>query len=249
MLGSLRDRTFFSLSELNKAIAEVVEELNNKKFQKLDTTRKALFDQLDRPVMRPLPPKRYEYSEWSKAKVNIDYHIDVKKNYYSVHYSLIHKSVDVRLSASTVEIYLQGRRIASHLRVYTQGKHQTLNAHRPPDHQKYVAWTPERILAWAKKVGPCTEQLLEIIMGRRRHPEQAYRGCLGILRLAQICTPERLENACHRAIKIKGYSYKSVKSILDKGLDSQPLPGEEPTQEPLPFAHENIRGANYYTRK
>ena len=247
VLGSLRDRIFFSLTDLNEAIDEIVDKLNNKNFQKLDVSRRQLFVQLDRPAMKPLPVKRYEYGQWRKAKVNIDYHIEAEKNYYSVHYSLIHKVLDVRISAATVEIWHQGRRIASHQRVCGKGKHQTLEAHRPPAHKKYLEWTPARILSWGRKSGPWTEALMETIMARRRHPEQGYRSCLGILRLGQKYSPQRLENACQRAVKIRGYSYQSVKSILERGLDAQPLPQTKSTPETLPLFHENLRGAHYYT--
>jgi transposase len=235
ILGGLRHQSFFSLAELNAAIAGVLERLNNKKFQKLDTSRRELFEQLDLPAMRPLP-----------AKVNIDYHIEADRNYYSVHYGLIHQSVELRLTASTVEVWHQGRRVASHPRMYTQGRHYTQEAHRPPSHTEYLRWTPERILAWGRKSGPWTESLMEKVMTNRKYPEQGYRSCLGILRLAQKYGAPRLENACQRAVRIQGYSYKSVKSILDRSLDEQPLPEVKPDQQPLAILHDNIRGKDYY---
>jgi transposase len=246
VLGGLRDQKFFSLAELNKAIAQVIEKLNNKTFQKLDVSRRQLFEQLDRPAMRPLPAKRYEYGEWKKAKVNIDYHIEVARNYYSVHYALIHKTLDVRLTADTVEIWHQGRRVASHLRIYGKGRHLTQPAHRPPSHKKHLRWTPERILSWGRKTGPNTEAVMAKVMESRRHPEQGFRSCLGILRLAQRYDPKRLENACRRALAIGGYSYKSVKSILERSLDSEPLPEEESEPSQLTLPHGNIRGKDYY---
>lgn len=246
ILGGLRERTFFSLAELNEAIREVLEKLNSRKFQKLDVSRKDLFEQVDLPAMRPLPATRYEYGEWRKAKVHIDYHIEVIYNYYSVPYSLIHKTVEVRLTAATVEVWYQGTRVASHPRLYGKGAHQTLDIHRPASHRQYLEWTPERILTWAAKTGPWTEALMEKVMASRRHPEQGFRSCLGILRLAKKYTPERVENAARRAVAIKGYSYRSVHSILERGLDSQPLPEPKPPQEPLPLFHSNIRGKHYY---
>jgi len=246
ILGGLRDQIFFSLGELNEAIAGVLDKLNQRKFQKLDVSRRELFEQLDRPAMRPLPAKRYEYGQWKKAKVNIDYHVEVASSYYSVPYNLIHKSVDVRLSASTVEIWYQGRRVASHARLYTKGRHQTQEAHRPPSHQQYLEWTPERILAWGRKTGPSTEALMGKVMASRRHPELGFRSCLGILRLAQRYDPQRLENACRRALGIQGYSYWSVRSILERGLDREPLSEHKPDEQPLPIFHGNIRGKDYY---
>ncbi len=246
ILGGLRDRSFFSLAELNEAIREVLSKVNNRNFQKLDVSRRELFEQLDKPAMRPLPARRYEYGAWKKAKVSIDYHVEVAWNYYSVHYSLIQKPVDVRLTQSTVEIWFKGRRVASHLRLYGKGRHQTLEAHRPPSHKEYLAWTPERIQAWGRKSGPCTEALMGKVMESRRHPEQGYRSCLGILRLGKEYTPERLENACRRALKIQGYSYKSIKSILERSLDMQPIPDPAPSPRPPASEHENIRGPEYY---
>jgi transposase len=246
ILGGLRDQTFFSLAELNKAILTVLERLNTRKFQKVDVSRKDLFEHIDRPAMKPLPLIRYEYGEWRKAKVNIDYHIEVASNYYSVPFSLIHKHVEARLTAATVEIWYQGKRIASHLRLYGKGRHQTIESHRPPSHQTYLEWTPERILAWGAKTGPWTASLMEQVMARKRHPEQGFRSCLGILRLGQKYGPQRLEHACRRAVAIQGHSYTSVQSILKRGLDTQPLPPSPSQQEILPLFHSNIRGKDYY---
>jgi transposase len=246
ILAGLRDQTFFSLGELNAAIRDVLARLNTRKFQKLDVSRRELFQEIDRPAMKPLPPTRYEYGEWRKAKVNIDYHIEVASNYYSVPYSLIHQKVEIRLTSSVVEIWYQGRRIASHPRRYGKGGHQTQESHRPPSHTRYLQWTPERILTWARKTGPWTEALMEKVMATRRHPEQGYRSCLGILRLAQKYSPHRLERACRRALQLQGYSYSSIRSILERGLDGQPLPEDTPPQESLPVLHTNIRGKHYY---
>ena len=246
ILGGLRHQTFFSLAELNAAIAVVLDRLNHKKFQKLDTSRRELFEQLDRPVMRPLPASRYEFGEWKKAKVNIDYHIEADRNYYSVPYALIHQPVQVRLSAATVEIWHQARRVASHQRMYTQGRHYTQEAHRPPSHAEYLRWTPERILAWGRKSGPWTESLMEKVMAARKHPEQGFRSCLGILRLAQKYGAPRLEKACQRAVRIQGYSYKSVKSILESSLEEQPLPEDNSDRQAAAILHDNIRGKDYY---
>ena len=246
ILGGLRDQLFFSLAELNEAIRRVLERLNHKKFQKLEVSRAELFAQVDLPAMLPLPAKRYEYGIWKKAKVNIDYHIEADGNYYSVHYGLIHKTVDVRLAAATVEIWLDGRRVASHRRSFGRGRHLTQAAHRPPSHARYLEWTPERILAWGSKTGPYTAALMDKVMASRRHPEQGYRACLGILRLAKRYSPERLEKACRRALAVGSHSYRSVKSILDRNLDTQPLPDAARPEPTPPLLHGNIRGQDYY---
>ena len=247
ILAALRNHTFFSLNEINKAIANELEKLNNRKFQKLDTTRRQLFETLDKPALKPLPQKTYEYAEWKKARVNIDYHIEVDRHYYSVPYQLTRKQVDVRMTSSTIEVLFKNRRVASHPRSYRQGGFTCLHAHMPKSHQKYLEWTPSRIIHWAGKNGPQTQKLVTHIMENRPHPEQGFRSCLGIMRLANHFSPERLEKACTRALAINGCSYKSVESILKNGLDRQALLFEKPDQHPL--NHTNIRGKNYYHYK
>lgn len=245
VLAPLRNRTFFSLAELNIAILEKVRQLNNRKFHKLNTTRKELFDCLDKPALKPLSAQRYEYAQWKKARVNIDYHIEVDRHYYSVPYRLVKEQVDVRLSGTTIEVFHKGRRVASHPRNYRPGVATTTHEHRPRSHQVYLEWTPSRITSWAAKNGPHTAELVWGILESKPHPEQGFRSCLGIMRLAKRYSPGRLEAACKRALAIKAYSYKSVASILKNGLDSQPL---------LPIGgstakiihHPNIRGKDYY---
>ncbi len=244
ILAALRNHTFFSLAELNKQIAQKLTELNNRKFQKLDTTRREMFEKIDKPALSPLPFKKYEYAEWKKARVNIDYHIELDRHYYSVPYQLRKEQVDVRFTDTTVEVLFKNKRIASHRRSYKKGSFTTYREHMPKSHQQYLEWTPSRIVRWAAKNGPKTAQLVIGIMNSRRHPEQGFRACLGVMRLGKRYSEKRLEKACERAINIKSYSYKSVESILKKGLDKVPL-----QKEPLktkPVNHPNIRGRQYY---
>jgi len=245
ILAALRNRTFFTLAELNQAIAEKRAVLNNRKFKKLNTTRKELFETLEKPALRPLPARPYEYAVWKKATVNIDYHIELDGHYYSVPYQLIKQKVDVRLTAHTVELLFKNKRVVSHLRSYIRGGHTTLPEHRPKSHQRYLQWSPERIIRWAANTGPHTEELVTRILDSRPHPEQGFRSCLGIIRLGKRYCPERLEAACLRALKINARSYKSVASILKKGLDKQPF---EPSPKAKIIAHHNIRGTQYYRR-
>jgi transposase len=246
ILAALRNDTFFSLAELNKAIAQRLHDLNNRKFQKLDTTRRQLFETIDKPALKLLPDRRYEYAEWKKARVNIDYHIEVDCHYYSVPYQLVKEQVDVRLTQSTVEVLFKNRRVASHVRSYKKGGFTTLPEHMPKAHQKYLEWTPSRIIRWAAKNGPNTEKLITHILENRSHPQQGFRSCLGIMRLGKHYSPERLEAACERAILIKAYSYKSVESILKKGLDQQNLFPYQTSKNIKPLNHLNIRGKQYY---
>ena len=245
ILAPLRNRKFFSIAELNQAISQKLTEFNNRKFQKLDTTRRQLFETVDKPALNPLPANPYEYAEWKKARVNIDYHIEIYRHYYSVPYQLRKEQVDVRITSRTIEVLFKNRRMASHIRDYRPGSFTTLTEHMPKSHQKYLEWTPSRILNWAGKNGPNTQRLISHVLESRTHPEQAYRSCLGIMRLAKRYSPKRLEGACTRATFIKAYSYKSVESILKKGLDQQILLFDQ-TENTKTVKHVNIRGKKYY---
>ena len=244
ILAALRNRTFFSLGELNQAIRELLVKLNEKPFKKLEGCRKEWFERIEKPALMRLPDAPYVLAEWKKARVNIDYHIEVNGHYYSVPYSLIHQEVDVRYTTKIVEIFFKGKRLTSHLRDDTRGRHTTIKEHMPKSHQEYLQWSPSRIISWAKTIGASTAMVVEVILNARGYPEQGYRSCLGILRLAKRYSPERLEAACKRAITIRGYSYRSVESILKNGLDKHQLP--EPKPQPY-IAHENIRGSGYFT--
>ena len=246
ILAALRNHTFFRLEQANEAIAEKLEEYNRRRFQKLDTTRKELFETLDKPALLPLPGRRYEYADWSTPKVNIDYHVVVDQHYYSVPYQLVHQYLDARFTLTCVELLHKGRRVASHVRSFEKWKYTTLKEHMPKSHQRYLEWTPTRILEWAKKSGPKTAELAQEILNRRAYPEQGYRSCLGLLRLGKAYGKDRLEAACERALGLGAYSYKSVKSILSTGLDRQPLPQAKGAGNRVPLNHKNIRGAAYY---
>jgi transposase len=191
-----------------------------------------------------LPAQRYEFLEWKTAKVGIDYHVSVQKHFYSVPYQLVGEQVEVRLSSHTVEILYKNRRVASHLRSFQVGGYTTNPAHMPKSHQRYLEWTPSRIIRWAQQTGPNTAALVERILTTKPHPEMGYRSCLGIIRLGKQYAPERLEAASTRALHLHTFSYQSVKSILQHGLDRSPLP-TQPRLLPLP-EHENLRGSAYY---
>jgi transposase len=247
IIAALRHHTFFSVAQANAAASEKREQLNDRKFHRLNTTRRELFEKLDKPALRPLPATRYEIGEWLRRRVNIDYHIEVEKRYYSVPYQLVHELVDVRLSASTVEIFRKSRRVASHPRRIDQS-HSTQHEHMPKSHQKHSEWTPSRITHWAEKTGGHTKELVEKILASRPHPEQGYRSCLGLLRLGQQFGADRLEAACLRALHTRAHSYRSVQSILKTGLDRQGVVAGA-SQESAPIDHENIRGPDYYQPK
>jgi transposase len=244
IIAALRHRTFFTLAELNGAIYELLIRLNQRKFKKLDTTRAKLFEEVDRPALKPLPTARFEFAERKKATVHPDYHVEVDHHYYSVPYQHQGKEVEVRLSEKMVEILLKGNRIATHIRSYVPGKHTTREEHRPVKHQD-LKWTSAYMVEKGREVGSATADVLHRIMDQRKHPELGYRACLGVLRLGKRYSNERLEAACRRAIVMNAASYRSIKSILENSLDREPL---EPVE--IPAAHEevhpNVRGSAYY---
>ena len=244
VLAALRQRTFFSLAEANAAIAERVAWLNARPFKRLPGSRRELFETLDRPALRPLPVRRYEYAEWRMAKVNIDYHVEVDRHWYSVPHQLVGQRCDIRVTAAVVEVLHRGRRVASHRRSGRQGRFTTEPAHMPEAHRRHAEWTPGRIVAWAERRGPATGELVALIMATRPHPEQGFRSCLGIMRLGRRYGDERLEAAAARALAVRAHSYRSVESILRAGLDAAPLPGSEPVT--TIGHHANVRGPAYY---
>ena len=243
ILAALRDRRFFSVGELNQAIVPLLAQLNAKPFQKLEGSRDSWFESMEKAHLLPLPAQTFELAVWSKAKVNIDYHVVVETHFYSVPYSLVHQQVDVRLTEHTVEFFQAGKRIAAHVRSYQSGRFTTIEEHRPKSHQKYLQWTPGRMVEWARSIGADCARLVETILEDRPHPEQGFRSCLGIIRLGKAVGSSRLEAACRRALHFHTCSYTSIKSILEKQLEAQPLEPELPLPSP---AHENLRGGPYY---
>jgi len=247
ILAPLRNRRFFSLYELNQALWELLADYNRRPFYKLESCRQSLFEQLEKPALRPLPAQPYEFAEWRKARVSVDYHVEVERHYYSVPYQLLRQQVEVRITAQVVEIFHRGQRVASHLRSTLRGHHTTIAEHMPHNHREYLEWSPSRLTRWAQQIGPATAAVVEQILNSRAHPQQGYRACLGILRLGKPCSA-RLEAACQRALAIGALSYRSINSILKHGLEAQPLPATSASST-SPIAHANIRGAQYYHPK
>ena len=185
LLGRLRHRTFYSLAEVNSAIAELMRHLNEERpIRRLGVTRRQLLEEIDRPALKSLPAEPYEFSEWRTCRVGIDYHVEVAAHYYSVPHRFARAEVDARLTARTVEIFLKGDRIAAHMRAGGNHKHTTVPEHMPSSHRRYAGWTIERIRVDARLIGPATASLCELILEQRPHPEQGFRACLGIVRLA-----------------------------------------------------------------
>jgi len=248
ILARLRHQQFFSLAELNARIAELLAALNARLMRRYGQSRRALFDTLERPVLRPLPAERFTYAEWSRVKVSIDYHVQLDHAYYSVPYQLAGTHLDARLAATTVELFQRGVRVAAHARASHRGQYRTAAAHMPSAHRAHRDWSPSRLIAWAATVGPSTAALVEAILADRPHPEQGYRSCLGIMRLARGYGAERLDAAAARALAAKARSYKHVESILKNGLDRiAPRTTPSPTAPATPpVIHEHLRGKDYY---
>lgn len=246
ILAALRDYTFFSLDEANAAVLKELEALNNRPFQKLHGSRTSWFLEIDKPALKPLPEKRYEMRQWKKATVHMDYHVEFEKSLYSVPYKLVGKSVEILATQTIVEIYHQGMLVARHKRCGPYQRFSTIKEHMPSSHQKYAYRSPEDMAARAGKLGKHAEEWAHGLFERCEHPEQGYRAVLGLIQLAKKYSAKRVNNACKRAITYGAYSYRSIKSILEKGLDRVPV--DHPPQLALP-EHENIRGAAYYAEK
>jgi len=243
IVAALRKHSFFSLDEANRAVAELLVRLNQKPFRKREGSRATLFAQLDRPALHPLPATRYEFGEWKKVRVNIDYHIEFDRHRYSVPYSLAHQEVEVRATAGTIEVLYRGVRVTSHVRSCEAGRATSLTEHMPKAHQKYLGRTPSSLIEEAMQIGPSTCQLIEATLAARRHPEMGYRSCLGILRLAKSYPVGRMEAAAVRALRARAFSLRSMESILRNKLDRL-APGTAPVHPAV--EHENIRGAGYF---
>jgi transposase len=245
IFARLRDRTFFSLVEANDAIWALLPGFNERAFQKRPGSRRSHFLELDQPALRPLPSERYVFASWKKVRPHLDYHITIDQHHYSVPHPLVGEQLDARITSSTIELYHRSKRVASHARSHRKGGFTTVREHMPPAHQAQLGMTSEQLLKRAERVGPHAKALLHGIIRSRAHPEQAYRSCLGVLRLGKTHGNERLEAASCRAVKLGSYAFKSIEAILKHGLDQQPLDAPQP--DPLPKRrHQNTRGGAYY---
>lgn len=247
IMARLRKETFFSLLSLNIRLRALLGDLNTRPFKRLPGSRASQFEAFDRPALLPLPAAPYEYAEWRRARVSIDYHIEVERHCYSVPHQLVRREVEVRLTASTVEVFHAAKRVAAHPRSTCRGAHSTQAEHMPRSHRAHLEWTPGRFLTWAAQTGEATRDLVRRLLFDRPHPEMGYRSCLGLLQLERRFGKARLEAACRRALLLGSPSRRSVLSILERGLDREPL--DPPSNIPTPVAplvHENVRGSTYY---
>jgi len=243
ILGRLRHQTFFSLAECNAAIVLVMQRMNERPMRKLGVSRRELFEKIERDALNRLPDDEWEFAEWRRARVNLDYHIEVHDFLYSAPHALIRAEVDVRVTARAIEIFHRGRRVGVHQRRYMGARHGTDPDHMPASHRRYAEWTPDRFHRWAGKIGPSTEGLIAAVLASRRHPEQGFRTCLGILRLYRGVDPARAEAVSARALEIGALASRSVASLLARKPDK--AAAKDGSQTTL-FDHANLRGPGYY---
>lgn len=243
ILAPLRNHTFYSLSEMNAAIREKLEEVNTRPMRGYGgLSRWELFKQIEKAALKPLPNERFLLGSWKVATVNIDYHVEIARHYYSVPCLLRGEKVEVRFTEKIVTVFHNGKSVAQHLRSYLSYQHTTVREHMPPTHQYMQGWSPSRLINWAQKIGKESQAQVQALLGSRKHPEQAYRSCLGLLRLADKFGKERLEAACKKANSFGVASFKSVQNILRNNQDK--LEQSDPKHNPI--SHSNLRGGNYY---
>ena len=244
ILARLRNRRFLSLGELNKAIHEVLGDLNARLMRRLGASRREFFDTIDRPALQPLPSEPYAYAEWRRCRVAPDYHVELHGHFYSVPSRLIGEVIEARVTDTTIEVFHGGKHVTAHPRSALKRRHTTTPDHMPSAHRRYASWTPARIQSVAEQVGPRTAALVETIMRAKPHPEQGFRACLGILQLAKTYGETRLEAACQRGLTIGARTYDSIASILRTGLDR--AFHDDTALEAAPLLHANICGRAYY---
>ncbi|MFA5508236.1 MAG: IS21 family transposase [Vulcanimicrobiota bacterium] len=249
ILAAIRNMTFYSVSELNATIWELLEDLNDKPFQKRPGSRRSWFEEQEKAALKPLPAEPFEIFEFKKARVAPDYHVQVEGHFYSVPFTLVKEILEVRIRPRIVQFFHRDRMVAVHRRSAALGAHTTLHEHMPANHRHQVEWTPERFESWALHHGASVRDFVVELMKRKQHPEQAFRSCFGLMRLAKEFGSQRLDAACLRALTLGAFRYKSVKSILKKGLDSRPLPSDASPPSRSAGHHENVRGSAYYNEQ
>ena len=246
ILAVLRHRTFYSINEVNEAIAPLLEQLNHRVMRHVKASRKELYERIDKPALKPLPATPYEFAEWKQVRVNIDYHVVYDEHFYSAPYTLVGETLFVRATHATIELVFKGKRIASHPRSHQKYQYTTDPAHRPAAHRAYLEWTPSRLIEWGKTVGVHTATLIEYVITHKPHPEQGYRSALGILRLSKKYGAARLEQASAKALSINSPSYTTVKTMLARGMEAAAVEPARASRAKAPLGGGNVRGRDYY---
>jgi transposase len=244
ILAPLRHQQFTSLAQLNEAIRCGLNQLNQQVMRDYSQSRQARFEQVDKPALQPLPTQPFEFASWKTAKVNLDYHIDVGRHFYSVPYSYVRATVQVKVTQHFIEIFSEQQRIALHERDDQPYRHSTLPDHMPPEHWAYKHQSKQRFLDWAATIGPQTTQQVQTLFEQKAHEEQAFRSLKGIQSLATHYGRERLETACRRANGLGMSGYKRLKTMLKACLEREPGTNDAPQTGPT--THDNLRGASYF---
>jgi transposase len=244
VLAPLRHQVFRSFSALNEAIRDRLERLNQRPMKSYGMSRQALFEQIEQAALTPLPQTAFVFAQWKTAKVNLDYHIEVEKHYYSLPYWLVQRQVQVKFSEHQVEIFYEGQRVACHERSKVPYRHTTQAEHMPPEHWAYKRQSKQTFLAWAAHLGPQTVAQVDAIFALKDHEEQAFRTLKGLQRLAQSYGHQRFEAACGYANQFALVGLKRLRSVLENRLEPSTAPSPLPLA-PLPL-HENVRGPAYY---
>jgi transposase len=248
ILAALRHRRFYHLDEMNAAISQLLTKLNSRVMRHVKQSRRELYERLDRPALKPLPARRYEYAEHKEVKANIDYHIEFDAHFYSVPYTMVGEEFWCRATHHTVELFHKGKRITSHVRSFVKYGYSTHPEHRPASHRAHLEWTPSRLISWGQKIGPHTAAVVEHVLRSRPHPEQGYRSALGLLRLSNRFGTTRLEQACERAIALGSAGYRTVKIILKRRMEAAALPDQDQTPDATAgLGAANVRGRRYYS--
>jgi transposase len=243
IIAALRNRQFFSLREINQAIAEELEKLINRPFQKMEGNRKMAFEKIDKPCLQPLPAKRYVYSDWKETKVASNYHVEYDGYFYSVHYSYANRPCSVRATSKTIEVYVDCERVAAHQRNYNpHERYTTLEEHMPDEHKAVYGWSTERFLLWADNIGLNTRELIQRVLKSSKHPVQSYRACMGIMRLCKNYPAEIMETASREALDKNVCSFKYFNIILKQIVANHSIE----TNDRI-IKHENVRGNKAYT--
>jgi len=245
IFARLRNLTFFSLEELNQAIWDELEKHNNTKFQKRDTSRRQLFEEIEKSELRPLPVEYYELKNYQSARAGFNYHVYLKedKHYYSVPYQYNGKVMKIIYTTGMVEIYKNNIRVAIHKRDRRAYQYTTVKEHMPSNHRFVDGWRSERFIKWASKLGEPVVSFIQRLLDSRDHPEQAFKSCMGILKLEKKYDRQALKHACKKALELNVISYKFINNSLKN--NTHKMDPQEKNDIKLPF-HDNIRGKENY---
>jgi transposase len=249
IFAPLRDRVFHTIDELNVAIREELEKLNNRVMQQYKKSRWEMFHDIEKEYLSPLPVETYQYQEYRRLKVQCNYHVylSTDKHYYSVPYSYLGKHVELFYTPTSVEIFHNNQRIALHRRNQHTYGYTTVHEHLPPQHRYKDNWNSEKLLSWGESIGRHVRDVVDTILSRKTHPEQGFKSCMGILNLTKKYDHTRLDKACQKALMYEYVSYKGIENMLKNGVEENMQ--QELFKEYTHGIHENVRGQKYYKQE